>query len=163
MMKDMFKQLLNTGCITKKEYENKMNQVEKQRQDRMELIEILEKKNLENKDLYQEIYQEEVELLNMIKQMICQPEIKRLYQSKQYGKKVKKVLEPLGQEELPCVGERTKKELQEIYEELIQLAIKQRELDEKRLIRVKKQVGTKVWKEFGKCFEEDGFLDFMNQ
>jgi len=137
---------------------NKQNDmIEKVRE---EFLENLEEKNKEENQMYIELIEQEEIILKTIKAILKTPKFKRIYSEKNNKIKVDKILKKIVMPNVEVT--KASKELNEIYNQLIKLLDDKIKLDERCIVDIKKEVGTKIWNQFSEKFKTDEFLKIYN-
>lgn len=137
---------------------NKQNDmIEKVRE---EFLENLEEKNKEENQMYMELIEQEEIILKTIKAILKTPKFKRIYSEKNNKIKVDKILKKIVMPNVEVT--KASKELNEIYNQLIKLLDDKIKLDERCIVDIKKEVGTKIWNQFSEKFKTDEFLKIYN-
>lgn len=159
-MKDIYNKLLRYRCIDKEEFKEKKSKIEDVLAMRAEYLNQLEQKNHDIKNIFRELHQEEVEIIEEIKELLNTHEFKSAYNSNKKNTKISKYLELLENDKIECTkGKKDLKEMREFIKDLIE---KQSKIDDRKLDKIKKQVGSKIWDDFQHHFQSDEFLNFVN-
>lgn len=160
-MNDIYYQLLRHGCIDKAEYNEKKSKIEDTLAIKTEYINELEEKNRQTKQILIELHEEEVKILDKIKQLLDTEEFKRAYTLYEKNIRIDEHLKLLENDKIECT--KGKKELKRIRKFIEDLIEKQRMIDDKKLHKIKKQVGSKIWDDFQHYFQSHEFLNFVNR
>ena len=159
-MENLLEKLKKKNLIKEELVMNNNKQNDMIEKVREEFLENLEEKNKEENQMYMELIEQEEIILKTIKAILKTPKFKRIYSEKNNKIKVDKILKKIVMPNVEVT--KASKELNEIYNQLIKLLDDKIKLDERCIVDIKKEVGTKIWNQFSEKFKTDEFLKIYN-
>lgn len=159
-MENLLEKLKKKNLINEELVINNIKQNDMIEKVREEFLENLEEKNKEENQIYMELIEQEEIILKTIKAILKTPKFKRIYSEKNNKTKVDKILKKIAMPNVEVT--KASKELNKIYNQLVKLLDDKIKLDERCIVNIKKEVGTKVWNQFSEKFKTDEFLKIYN-